>query len=767
MKKIINLFLCCIIALPAFVLTGCNNEETLVVPNVPVEKGKLSFVLPFGVKNAVTYASVPGSPAEYEIRDLRIYWFLESDGSLHDIFDYSDGEIDLSETSLDASNNATVATIKVGNSTDASRFYIIANVNGTSPTLSATLDTVHVGTTFADDFEEILASNLRVTNGDIAAIVTPLPMSIRDAAPTGGGYITVPSPATAGVIANVHLKRRVARFDIINTAAWSNFEVTNVYISSAQRTVTLHDKPFTGAEPWANKTGSLVIDASAANGVAGAGADDGALSGSIANNGVDDYFDIAANLKDTATVNESVFYLYPTQLKQNSVAPPTTGTEITVEGKYYGSQPRMYKLNLTADVEIKANYVYRLKIVRTKEEQIQIALIVDEWDDVLQVPSTGVGSAVNWATATATLGATTIDLATATDADTIEYTSSKTAPMQLTVVTESAYKPVHLGEHTSHLVITQKAGTTFGTGGEYLDSDLATTIKESTVSSNTVLTYGGRYVTTHTLTLAPTDAPIATTLHIVNASNAQDQKTITLYSNNYAKLGYATVRVGNTLWAPLNVGASLTLLSPTDTLISSSSTNKANLEETDSLHFDYTGWLFQWGRNTTGIRNYPVTSSLPALQGPFTQAVADTLQAFITGGTNGWRTPELANAPWGGNDVQGPCPQGWRVPALADFNALKAAATFTSAANNMGFARYTINDKVLYFPCAGYRDGNNALTYAWGVPSGSGFYWTADATATTAYYWGGGTNLNNGSNTSSSRNFAMSVRAVRYLPAQP
>ncbi|MDR2476087.1 MAG: hypothetical protein LBD45_09560, partial [Bacteroidales bacterium] len=83
-KRIYQLLGC--IALAAVALTSCNSEETLLTNSeVPVEKGKLSFVLPLGKKGPVTYATVTGKDAEYELENLFIYWFRDA-GSGYELF---------------------------------------------------------------------------------------------------------------------------------------------------------------------------------------------------------------------------------------------------------------------------------------------------------------------------------------------------------------------------------------------------------------------------------------------------------------------------------------------------------------------------------------------------------------------------------------------------------------------------------------------------------------------------------------------------------
>lgn len=93
---------------------------------------------------------------------------------------------------------------------------------------------------------------------------------------------------------------------------------------------------------------------------------------------------------------------------------------------------------------------------------------------------------------------------------------------------------------------------------------------------------------------------------------------------------------------------------------------------TDALAY---GDLYQWGRLADGhqIRTSVTTA---------TQSTTDVPgnSNFITNGTD-WRNPQ-SNSLWQGvNGVNNPCPQGFRIPTLAEFQAegfANAAAAFTS-----------------------------------------------------------------------------------------
>jgi hypothetical protein len=725
----------CKALLAILLLTGCNSEETLLVNNdaLPAEKGSLSFVLPLGKKGPVTYASVAGKDAEYELENLFIYWFKDIGGGNYELFktfSYGVGadNITLSNTALTSHASSTVATVMVGDETAASRFYIVANVNGTGIAAHALTNLAAGASETA--LQEAFANALAVdTNGNLELIQTPLPMSVIDDGSTPGGFVTVASPAAGGTISGVHLKRRVARFDIINTESYSNFEVTRVIVNRAQRAGWLHDVAFADTDPYFDE-GVTIIDASlTANGPAGI------ALGDNDHDGLDDAFAPGAPTeKDSTFLNESVFYLWPTVLKQNDGVDPTDGTEIVIEGKYYGSVIRLYKLKLSKDQTVEANKVYRIKIARHAETQLKFELIVDDWDDEFDYPTANAGSSVNWASAT--FAAPGVTASTGLPAN-YEYASSSSAPVDVTIVTTGTN--LTTSGHVTTVRILPKAGA------YYLASDLADT-QAATIVSNTVLTYGAYYTTTHIISMPPTDAPIETMLVITNAANEYDSQKITLKSNNYAKTGFKPVKKGNLLWAPVNVGA--TVLDSTG-----SSFTSAN-----------GGYHFQWGRNLGWDPNYTLQST-DKQAGPITPAqLASYADKFISMSSNAdWLNPSDDDA-WGGESLdpakmQGPCPPGWRVPTSAELNTLFSGTNAWKGNNKV----LTCDDGKVYLQAAGYHNYDTAL----GQVGSRGYYWSATKTSGTPgnsaflrFQNGGGSQ----GIQQDGRVIAYPIRAVRDIP---
>ncbi|MDR0536548.1 MAG: hypothetical protein LBH04_00635 [Tannerellaceae bacterium] len=685
-----NKFLMFTVALGIVFLSSCSNEEKLSTYAPKEGDGKLTFILPMAKKTSVTYA-YPGDTidAEYQVNNMFIYWVTydgsKSQWTVFKTFAYGAGagaSASINPIDLRDDANTTTATIGIGGETAASRFYFIANVNGPTNVHAALLNNVQVGLP-EDSLQNVISDALVMNGQSMELLGTPLPMSINKSTNSGKMYVDVPD-LTVGVISNVHLKRRVARFDIINTAAFSNFEISNVYISRAQKRGWLQDTAFIGTESWATQVGGIQIPGSGANGPAGIGDSDG--------DGKDDLFDDPVHKNDTAWVNPAVFYLWPTVLKKNDVSDPTDGTEILLEGKFMDGNTRMYKLYLDDDQAIEANKIYRISVTRATINTLKFELIIDPWLDGPEPDSTvQTSTLINWA-ANSSISASngwTIGLDTITQAPTFEYSASDSIPVTLTITTSGTNKGSDSHAHVTSVNIYSGNNTTYG----HVSNDLTRTTSTTIIQSNTTVTYGAQYTTVHTIQLPPTDAPLWTELQITNPNNDQDYKIIKLYSNNYGKTGYKPIRVGNLLWAPVNVGATdLPPEKPTPT-----TSNK-------DTYFKYTGYYFEWGRNIPyGGMGYPTLTTTSTQFTSLSSAYTDS--AYYNGSNINWLST-LGNYFWDRDSAQGPCPAGWRVPSREEIEALILASNVD--ANNF-WLRYKIagTTDTIFIPSNGaYKSAN-------------------------------------------------------------
>jgi hypothetical protein len=740
MRRIFRFFGCTVLA--AMLLTGCKNEEILLDNDHPqFEKGKLSFVLPIGANRTVTYTPVAGEPDEYALHNIRVYWFGSND-KLYKQFGWGDGttnggmnnpEPTVDPLSLTSTGKETVVTITVGDYDEASKFFVVANVNGDTISMTSSSELKKVNaTTTVNQFKKLLSDAIDASNGDLQLLGTPLPMSVsRTGVDCSNGYVYVEHPASVGIVNKVELKRRVARFDVRNTADYSNFEITRIAVSRAQTKVWLNDSAFNASDPYSSLTGSFTVvagprtnDPYAFNGPKGFGR---------GKDGIDDAFQPDSALySEREHRTKAAFYMYPTHLDSIN-----SQTEIVIEGIFKQTNtPKLYKLNIpTAGVDIEANKLYCINVLRDYHQQVKFDLEIMHWEFDENVDtiysSQPLSQITDWGVITSSvkgnLGA--IDDINNVKAPSFyyEFSTSITQPDTLKFTTKGTDVQLSLNPKEKHVTMVSfvpRAGT------QYNASDM-NILKHTEVISNTNLTYGAQYETEHKVVLPPTDAPIDVIMQIFNPVDANQIMKINLRSSNYAKTGYKPVKLTwtassityNLLWAPLNVGASFLPKAASNGSMSPAVANNSDLNR-------LAGNVFQWGRNVA----FPAyaadgNGAIPSIAGPLDSISASKEDKFITT-TDDWRTTR--NDDLWKNVADQPTPAGWRIPTSTECTALLNAST---RATYNGFRRFvtnasasnggTLHGDSLYIPISGYRtyvDSKQNL-----VSTSPGDYWLTEA----------------------------------------
>lgn len=136
----------------------------------------------------------------------------------------------------------------------------------------------------------------------------------------------------------------------------------------------------------------------------------------------------------------------------------------------------------------------------------------------------------------------------------------------------------------------------------------------------------------------------------------------------------------------------------------------ANRVAISANDFQGYGDLYQWGRKTDGHekRNSSITSTL---------SISDTPGHgnFITGnsGNYDWRSSQNNNLWQGVNGINNPCPEGFRIPTAAEWEAERSSWDIN---NSVGAF-----DSPLKLPLTGHRSGRNGSI----LDVGSfGYYWS-------------------------------------------
>jgi hypothetical protein len=571
---------------------------------------------------------------------------------------YATGDITIEgagEISISGSSNANrEATINLGpDATGPRTFYLVANVNGTSQVQSTALASVEVGTTDIDAFEEgFVTEDLT----GVLALATPLPMSS-----TGIVVSNVTTPGNQ----EATLKRRVARFDIVNHKDFTNLTVTGVIVRNGNLSGEILDQAL---ESYTGNTGDgekVLV----ANG-----------SGTIIP--ADDYNDedvpaLGLNENGLAkSLNAARFYLYPTTV----TATATTGTEVLLEGTYKGVQ-HVFPLTLTTEeVEILANHVYQIVVNRaTADELFTFSLLeVAEWTDGDPIASGIVASAFSgWLDKDGDpvnpddVLEADLDFSDASTADeySVEYKSTSALAPEVTL------EPV------------KRPGDDVVVPRETVAAAIAVE-KVAPVLTRALGTVYYKHVIT--IKLTQPSVPFKASLTIKDQEFGQ-KETYTLFTvgryNGIA--GLKPVLYGNVYWAPVNAGAT--------TLVEDFSAGDGT-----EFAFENVGYYYQWGRNTPF---WP--GNIETTTEKFEDIdEADDSPLFYTG--EKWYLESLDPGLWSGNRVGAICPEGWTIPNLNTLDVLYSEDVAPNPTTKTTVYTNTDTGKKLFLPWGGWLSGTDA-----------------------------------------------------------
>ena len=271
--------------------------------------------------NLMTYADI-AQGAEWTVGSVNIY-----------LFDATTGTALGDKSNFDYDATAKVFTAKSAWLTTNKGKKVNVYFVGNDDTANLFGNTTHVGTvTNEAAFIEKLSIAQTLTGGKANLLTTPLLFSAYE--------LGVQVPNLGKLSVPVTLKRREARFDIVNTDK-ANFTVTKVLVSDAKRQGFI----------FGNATTTPTLPVAS----------------------LKEITTFPAYDATDATLMPSVFYMYPTQLG-------TGKTEIVVLGTYKGVDQE-FKVNSTAQIE--ANKRYKLVF---NAAELDFDLVVADYDEGPELP---------------------------------------------------------------------------------------------------------------------------------------------------------------------------------------------------------------------------------------------------------------------------------------------------------------------------------------------------------------------------------------------
>lgn len=309
----------------AALLAACMNEKG-TVSDASDEK-VLSFVFEGIGMGAVTYAIA--TEPENQVDNMDIYMFeydATGGGAFHRKWNTDDPDCILTQTDMTTQTLMLSGAEAYG--TTEKVFYFVAN-----PAPTTDLDAT--GLTEAQ-FRESLTLAQVVTSNNAALLTTPLLF-------TGNTGAVDPLGTTSTAVT---MKRRVARFDIVNNYE-DNFVIERIFVSAA----TIQGYAFGNALG----TGSPVLPT--------------ARLAQITE--IPDYV-----TEDNDNISPGVFYLYPTTVSG------TSNTQITIQARVNGEASNLFYLDPATDMPIGANHRYKLVIHEDiTHGSFRFTLEYADWDE--------------------------------------------------------------------------------------------------------------------------------------------------------------------------------------------------------------------------------------------------------------------------------------------------------------------------------------------------------------------------------------------------
>ncbi|SEG27540.1 Putative binding domain-containing protein, N-terminal [Parabacteroides chinchillae] len=325
-----------LLALASLMMAACSDDDSLFTggPENGNPAGKtITFVFPGTAQGVVPYAAL-ATDAENELKTLDIYVFGEDSLAadpkpviLKEIFRSGEAGNSFTLTPVGTSYQATISVYPG----EQKKFYFVANGRD-----NLSLDSLELGVT---DTTAFLAKATNTLKGHIAC-----PLLMSGSFPELG-TITVPEGGLGGN-QEVHLTRRMARFDVLNWCEESSFKISEIVLKDIPGSNSI----FAQATPYTPTiVASLPI------------------------------IDFTAYENSNYGESKSVFYMYP------AMAVETQNIKLSLVGETLAGAAQVYNVEFKKNqsdvntIPVLANNRYLLSILNVGSGTLDATLEVKDW----------------------------------------------------------------------------------------------------------------------------------------------------------------------------------------------------------------------------------------------------------------------------------------------------------------------------------------------------------------------------------------------------
>ena len=324
-----NIYIC-LALFSTVLLVGCSKSDETPISDDPQPSGKGKITFNLHTPVAFLTKAVGVGDENGGTNDKIAFYQFSKEGKYEQRY-----VLNYEAASVGANGDTRSYTVELTSSTGGEKRFILVESENESnfPNMSAT-----------NTIDELLNSKTVAESGKLNP-----PFVMSNVKTDGKEYVTVTDVESSDNQVDVKLKRRVARFDLLNDPTESGLVIDKVYIKNRY-------------------TQGFIGD----------------VSGSAGNISADV---LEIPVADLANDGKS-FYLYPTQLTSTLEQNEKTVVWATTKLANTNTEGPTLYLNLTADINVEANYLYQLNTKKIAGST-GFDISVEEWKD---------GTSIDWVT---------------------------------------------------------------------------------------------------------------------------------------------------------------------------------------------------------------------------------------------------------------------------------------------------------------------------------------------------------------------------------